>query len=145
MSKVYPITTGEYDDFDLIGIASSEEKVQEFMSRFPGEKFNPSEPMEIDDFPEVPEGKYPYTVQFDENKNMMSVCVLDLTIGAAMEIKNHPINIASIGGSPILYVSLWAKSIEEAMELAKDMVKDVVVELKKSNGLSEDMGDTGVY
>ena len=133
MSKitVYPITSGYADDFELIGIASSEEKAKEFMDQFPGEEFNHPGPMIVDDLVKIPPGKYPYTVRFDKDKNITDVYRNSIDLYWASEIENLPVRkFTDISDDVCITVSLWASDMGEAMRLAKDM-KDVVVDFDK--------------
>lgn len=119
--KIYLLTVGEYDDFDVQGVASTPEQAKKFMDQFPDEEWNKLKEMMIDDFIKIPKGKYPYFVRIKKDKT------------CAIETQRCPLDIyhASLINKEVvvdckmdLMVYVWAETSEEAERLALKKVSE---------------------
>jgi len=120
--KIYIITTGEYDDFNVIGAASKPEKAKEFMDQFSDEDFNVPKEMFIDDLMKIPKGKYLYFVRVKKDKSeVLEVKKEGIDIYFSSLAMNYKEDKDYKGN---LMVHVFAKTYEEAERLALETVNN---------------------
>lgn len=112
--RVYILSVGEFiEEYAVVGVFSSIEKVEEFKRKFPERDYNDPEKIEIDYIPDINDQKLYIVESFD---NIFEIDV-DTSIIRHIDIVNKDLNDDR-------YVRVLAKSEEEALEKALKLLKE---------------------
>jgi hypothetical protein len=123
--KIYIVTAGDYSDYHINGVCSTEEKADELMKLTRGDYI---EEFELDKFPEHPPGLYKFQVNMNKNgdvpqrngiypmdcTDMFKIYAHDGIVVLPLEVDWQP----SSDGYTSFYV--WAKDETHAVKIANE-------------------------
>jgi len=120
--KVYLLTVGEYDEWEIVNVFSSIEKLKKFKKDFPDEEYNDdNEEYELDNHPKIFKTKDVYWVLIkkDDEIDFKKVDKLYKNINCI----NKPYGV--VNDWTVVYV--WASNGEEAIKRAKKIIEKIKI------------------
>jgi hypothetical protein len=123
MSSVFVVIGGEYDDWSIEGGYTTKEKAEE-MSKLAGGAY--VREIELDTYPEHPEGTYLYQVEMKKTGEVLEVMCGTNVVYGREEVDPTCIDEVVLSA----YFRMWARDREHAIEIANERRLKILAENK---------------